>query len=952
MKFLSVLYTWMLCCAVMLVCDSSLQAQHLSLDPFKGNTRLPSSEIHGITEDRHGNKWVASDAGLIRITGSTVKVYTKKDGLASDVVLKIYLDSAGRVWTAGPAGVLSLIIDGKAMPVKANAVIRQLQPVLNGVGNMITGTDGCLYVIFQEGGGAVYKISADYATAEKVDEKSGFSFSLLAGKAFSEKQKQELADRIMKASISKDALDNMSPWTFEKSLLMSRCIFKAEDASFYIAAGKTVLHCTSSGEIESYALPDVIYVISSVGGTLVAGVANGGMYILKQGMAFMQNNAVAKTSITSFLHDKEGNFWVATLEKGLFVARYPGLTVGYNGEVAVARILSGVGAAQLLLQNNSIVSFDGSLNQRFVPIEDRITDAILTTESDTGQELYLTLSGLVKRNNNGYTFIDKAYYANHILLADGSILCWGGRNLLWYRKGYPPVKRICPEKILCISRLSGAAVLAGSFSTGLWKIKLNHELTIENLTGQGRINCIAMTGANMFAAGTNEEGIQVVDSTGHLLKTYKSLPSRIQALAVNNASLYAGTKDGLFVIDMEQQTVAGFNNSNLLPFDEIRELVLKDSLLYMAGRNNAVSLSVYALAHYRSLLNIEVKGATVSNHYLPLSALKNLDYQTGFFTVDIDNYSYRASANTVYHFIVKNAANEMVISDSSASQAIRFTLEPGNYQVSIYATDKALGTVSNSVFFPVSIALPFFKRWWFMLTLFLLVAGVIYMATAMIIRRIKARELQKRNLVLTIASLEARALQGQMNPHFVFNAVNSVQDFILSNKAEEAHLYLSQFAKLIRMVLEHNRKKNVSVEDEVQLLKLYVAMEEQRLKDTVTLTITMPAGFDPENILLPSMLLQPLVENAIWHGLTHKQGDKIIHITFEAQDEQLTVLIEDNGAGIETEKEKHASVGMEIVKERVRLAFAEEPKFDYFKMENRSNGGVAVKIVLPLQTEY
>lgn len=225
--------------------------------------------------------------------------------------------------------------------------------------------------------------------------------------------------------------------------------------------------------------------------------------------------------------------------------------------------------------------------------------------------------------------------------------------------------------------------------------------------------------------------------------------------------------------------------------------------------------------------------------------------------------------------------------------------------------------------------------------------------TTLSIRRIKKRELQKRNLVLKMADLEAKALQGQMNPHFIFNAVNSVQDFILSRRTDEAHMFLSTFAKLIRMVLEHNRKKNVSIDEEISLIRLYVSIEEHRLNDKISLQIDFENEIDTDNILIPSMLLQPLIENAIWHGLKKNTGEKIIAIRFTANNDLLHISIRDNGQGLHDAQRMHQSVGLDIVKERIRLSFQKDPTFEFFSLQNRADGpGVAVQIILPLLTEY
>jgi len=154
-----------------------MYAQEIAFESFKGNSRLPSNELHGIVEDKLGNKWVASDAGLICITGNNVKVFTKKDGLASDVVLKIYYDVYNRIWIAGPSGVLSVVSNGRILPVPANEKLKQIDPTANGINRFTTGTDSCLYGIFSNGKSKMFRLSANMENAVEIKQNNDILYN-------------------------------------------------------------------------------------------------------------------------------------------------------------------------------------------------------------------------------------------------------------------------------------------------------------------------------------------------------------------------------------------------------------------------------------------------------------------------------------------------------------------------------------------------------------------------------------------------------------------------------------------------------------------------------------------------------------------------------------------------------------------------------------------------------
>ncbi|MEM7374736.1 MAG: tetratricopeptide repeat protein [Bacteroidota bacterium] len=179
----------------------------------------------------------------------------------------------------------------------------------------------------------------------------------------------------------------------------------------------------------------------------------------------------------------------------------------------------------------------------------------------------------------------------------------------------------------------------------------------------------------------------------------------------------------------------------------------------------------------------------------------------------------------------------------------------------------------------------------------------------------------------TLTNLELKALRAQMNPHFIFNCMNSINRLILEGQNDKASRNLTKFARLIRMILEYSEKKNITLAEELQLLETYIQLEAERFKNKIAYEIQVAEQLDPEEIELPSMILQPFVENAIWHGLMHKEegGGKIL-IQIEARDTLLHCYIEDNGVGREKALElkniqqaTHTSMAMTVTKERLKL---------------------------------
>jgi CheY-like chemotaxis protein len=184
------------------------------------------------------------------------------------------------------------------------------------------------------------------------------------------------------------------------------------------------------------------------------------------------------------------------------------------------------------------------------------------------------------------------------------------------------------------------------------------------------------------------------------------------------------------------------------------------------------------------------------------------------------------------------------------------------------------------------------------------------------------------NLILKqkASELEMQVLRAQMNPHFIFNCLSSINRFILKNESETASDYLTKFSRLIRMVLNNSNKNLIILEDELEMLRLYLDLEKLRFKNSFDYSITFHNNFDAASIFIPPLLLQPFAENAIWHGLIHKEGQGVLEIAFELDNNMLICYITDNGIGRKKAEalksksaEKQKSMGMQITADRLAL---------------------------------
>lgn len=246
-------------------------------------------------------------------------------------------------------------------------------------------------------------------------------------------------------------------------------------------------------------------------------------------------------------------------------------------------------------------------------------------------------------------------------------------------------------------------------------------------------------------------------------------------------------------------------------------------------------------------------------------------------------------------------------------------LPPGNYTLEIKASGRPGIEKTNT--FSFIIKSPFWKRAWFISLITLLIATGIYFTYRRRISHIH----HKAEIDKQLSQTEMKALQAQMNPHFIFNSLNSIREMILNNENKDASHYLSKFAHLIRITLDQSSQSMVSLRNTIDYLERYMEMEQIR-NDRLTYTIITDEKLDKDEILIPPMLIQPFIENGLWHGVA--AADKTIHITihFKKEDEKIVCIVEDNGVGVnQSQKNKtetagrHRPLGISNIKNRVKL---------------------------------
>lgn len=375
--------------------------------------------------------------------------------------------------------------------------------------------------------------------------------------------------------------------------------------------------------------------------------------------------------------------------------------------------------------------------------------------------------------------------------------------------------------------------------------------------------------------------------------------------------------------------------------------------------NKLVVFTAPNIAGQNKLPGLLVTGVYVNDSLthskLPTGGL-NLSYTQNKINIAFACVNYNRAEQNIYAYRLKNADTAWTY--SRTGNVTYANLSPGQYTFEVKAANYALVWSKVSAF-TITIHPPFWQSWWFRALLVCAIISGTYFVFRRRVAVIRKEEKTKTELNRKMAELEMKALRAQMNPHFVFNSLSSIQESIVTGKTEAASKYLSKFSKLIRLILENSGKQFIPLKTEIDLLTLYLELESFRFEN-FTYTFSVDPQIDVHFTTIPSMVIQPFIENALKHGLSKKKENKHLKIDIHKAGNKLVAVIEDNGVGRSVataikslERKDHHSMGIQITEERLQLlgmqtGGAAAEITDLFDDEGKPTGTL-VKVVLPAE---
>jgi sensor histidine kinase YesM len=285
-----------------------------------------------------------------------------------------------------------------------------------------------------------------------------------------------------------------------------------------------------------------------------------------------------------------------------------------------------------------------------------------------------------------------------------------------------------------------------------------------------------------------------------------------------------------------------------------------------------------------------------------------------------------------------------------------------NFNFEVQAIHLHSGLLLGKAFLAINARTYFWKKWWFLAVSTILISAVIAFLIRLRIRMIKSRYQLKATYERQLAQTEMAALRSQLNPHFLFNSLNSIKHYIISNEPRIATRYLNKFASLVRLALDNSKHSTIPLSSEIEFLTLFLDLEQMRLGEKLHFKFYLDPVLEPDRILIPPMLIQPFIENAIWHGIHPKSTPGLVTIRISRLAPHLKVVIEDDGIGRAAGKHEpgahqtRKSMGLKLIRDRLELLEKTDLVSSGFQIEDLRGpddrpAGTRITLYIPLQDE-
>lgn len=919
-----------------------------------------------------------------------VKRYTISDGLLTNEIYQVYQDSKGYIWLATAFGVNRFngshfeIVQGNGFRnMSVNEILEDKRHQM-----WFITFSGKMF--FQKKNGCIHPFLYNREISERINTNKGhikYSFVPFSDSSVMISLKDKGTFFVDKNGILSSLYNQKTNVVFDfrkSSPFISHCLnfYDKDGMDIYLSSGGRLHAELKVAPTHLYALKlsngkkiistdEYLYVISGRQYKVFAmddGVLgffqdkSGKIWVLLNGKGAWcyQDEDFSKKpllkllngeTVTSMIQDYEGAYWFSTLTSG--VCYIPSLSIE---NYTVAEGLPSSKISKVFVKDS--VVWVGFLDAFVSSISPK--GAVKTYKSHSKYKTYVKWLGYSKDSDAILVSSDQLYEVKDgksIPMEDKHLLFKGKdektsllpRAVIPSKKGgywlasnrgikYIKDKKVCYDSYLtneftgvsysCAEDKKGGLWIA---SNSLWYYRLGKFINYGLRYPELNVDISKVfydEKAEVLWIGTKENGLLRYDGHRFIeIGERKGLLSNVIAdFEVEGNEVWIGTNKGVNKVVLGKYhdvfSVSGYNSTHGLVGNDIRDLCLTSKFLYVATTSGLSRIDRSKEHSVSSSPKVVISVIKVNDKDTVATSFLHLKHNQNFIDIRFNALTYkRENGRVTYRYKLEGLSEKWFYTEEESARF--YKLEPGTYRFLVEAKNSDGLWSKSSAGLEFCIEKPFWSTWWFQGLLLLLLCLVVYgvmRARIVVLRKLSLYE-RKGNL------WKNQSLSLQMNPHFIFNTLNSIQLFILKCDVESSLYYLSKFSILMRKTLENSNKIKISLKEELETLSLYLELEKLRSEGKFTFDISCDEDVNQTDTYIPTLLIQPFVENSIWHGIMPKDGAGHIDVKIVHSGTYIKCCITDDGIGraksLELKQNRntkgHTSFATRIVSRRMQL---------------------------------
>ena len=930
-----------------------VSAQQLIFKNYTVNDGLVSNAVRRIFQDSKGFLWIATWEGLSKYDGHKFSNYTTASGLSHNLVNDLYESANGKLYVATNGRSIDMVNQNNAIEKATSSAITVNRFTHLPGGKMLATTDDEGLQEFNNG--KLTRINKYLLLP------TYFNFTVINDSVFIAVSERAIQLLNRKFELLSQVIDHNPVYTeFNIYQDSKKRIFVGTETGLKILSEipKKDQPITLTSPPAPFNIPGlqrnkINDILEDADGIIWIGTNNGLFKIKPDGsyQLITKKDGIASNNISTIFQDAEKNIWFGTsLGLSKLVTRSSILVyTTENGLLANdVYFIEPVIKEHLLVSTQKGTQVFNTGNGKFTPVTNIMDPPYFSVVPNSHPPLVIGAYKMAVFDTatlqyvkalpspfplNGFSNIVSDNYAN-FFLSDNV-------HLYFVSQKKDQTVTILKDLVSNLLLDSKGNLWAGTWEKGIYRIQYSLDnkrfriIAIKKFLPAENIRSLFEDSKGNIWAGTRYHGLYRFSNTGANdysvlnIDQSKGLSSNwIKKIAeAANGDLWIAAYQGLDKLIPQNNYYRVFNFSKLNNYfgNITGMLTIGDHSLWLATSEGIVHINDGGMERMpASPVYITKVSAPDSVYQLHTEKLK-LDYRHNQLQFEFSSPGFINEKQVLYSYRLSGGSSDTSWSEPGNLYSVSYaSLQPGKYLFEVKAMGWN-GYWGKPAVFAFTIKPPFWQTGWFLIICSLLFFTAIYLAVRKRIKTVRNQAAMKQQITET----EMAALKAQMNPHFMFNCINSIDAFIHSNDKYNATLYLNKFAKLLRNILDSSKQNTVAFTKDIETLKLYIELEELRNDNKFRTTIDIDSVLLESDYKVPPLIIQPFVENAILHGLKNKDGnDGLLEIEIIKVANTIEYSIKDNGIGRKAaglmEQNKESSYGMQLSYDRTRLFNKEE----------------------------